>query len=57
MGIANKKKLYLMKKKVLFAINSDLYVRNYIETGIIKKLLKEKKFSVKLIFHQSLKKK
>ena len=29
-----------MKKKLVFIIDSDLYIRNYFETGVLKKLSK-----------------
>ena len=29
-----------MKKKIVFIIDSDLYIRNYFETGFLKKLSK-----------------
>ena len=37
-----------MKKKIVFVLVSDEYVRNFIETGVIKKL--KKKFDIKFIF-------
>ena len=29
-----------IKKKILFPINSDLYIRNYVKTGVLSKLEK-----------------
>ena len=36
-----------MKKKILILINSDIYIRNYLETGAFKKIFS--KFDVKFI--------
>jgi hypothetical protein len=40
------------KKKILFIISDDLFVRNYIDTGVYKFL--EKRFSVSLIADEKI---
>lgn len=41
-----------MKKKILFIISDDLFVRNYIDTGVYKFL--EKKFNISLIANEKI---
>lgn len=42
-----------IKKKILFPINSDLYIRNYVKTGVLSKL--EKKFDLFFIANTNVK--
>ena len=42
----------MKKKKILFIISDDLFVRNYIDTGVYRFL--EKKFNVCLIANKEI---
>ena len=42
----------MKKKKILFVISDDLFVRNYIDTGVYKFL--EKKFNICLIVNDKI---
>ena len=42
----------MKKKKILFIISDDLFVRNYIDTGVYKFL--EKKFNICLIANEKI---
>ena len=42
-----------IKKKILFPINSDLYIRNYLKTGVLSEL--EKKFDFFFIANINIK--